>query len=232
MLRGNKNTRPGLAILEVIIVLAISGALFVVVLGTFNTRKRVQADDSARQVMSEIARVRNDAQQGLGANTTTVPAGLVNKEIFGVAIQFNDTRMRVFKLAQSRTPPLYLISVYESYEIAMPYQFRWDNTASYIGGYGSSYNGTHLSTIPAPSGTLVTIVFRNGTGQSYAFRAALIDTFKSTAAISKIANYTSSRQGNLKMAFYFGNTRSTATRQYYAKFDLAIPNNQSLEVLK
>ncbi len=227
MLRGNKNTRPGLAIVEVIMVMVISGLLFVLAIGVFNSRKGIQADDAARQVMSEIARVRNDAQQGLGATGATVPAGLVNKEIFGQAIQFNDTKMTVYKLAQDRTT--LTISSYEQYDIAMPYQLKWDNNPTYtLGSYGSSYKGVGLGTIPVSSGDLVMLVFRNGTGQSYAFGAAA----GGIGSASSLANYTLSRQGNLKMAFYLGSPIASATKQYYANFSLAIPNDQSLQVFK
>ncbi len=234
MLRGNKNTRPGLAIVEVIMVMAISGVLFVIAIGVFNSRKGIGADDAARQVMSEIARVRNDAQQGLGATTgaTIINSCLLEgKEIFGQAIQFRFSGMDVYKLAQSRTLP-YDICIYEQYHIAMPYQFNWDNATTYtIGSYGSSYGNpaASLSTIPLPSdGSRVTLVFRNGTGQSYAFRADV----GGIGDASSIDNYTSDRQGDLKMAFYLGSTRSTATKQFYANFTLAIPNDQLLEVVK
>ncbi len=230
MLRGIKNTRPGLAIIEVIMVMVISGLLFIIAIGVFNSRKGIEASDSPRQVMSEIARVRTDAQQGLGATPPHDTSNLLGKEIFGVAIQFNGTKMTVYKLAQSRTTP-YSISAYESYDIAMPYQLKWDNNPSYnLNNYGPSYNNTNISTIPGYAmGDLVTLVFKNRTGQSYAFTAP----GSGIGGASSIANYTIiDRQGNLKMAFYLGSAPVSATKQYYVNFDLATPNNQSLKVVK
>lgn len=63
-----KRKKPGIAILEVIMVLAISGFMFVAVVGIYNTRRSSAVDDAARQVVSEIAKVRNEAQENYVVN--------------------------------------------------------------------------------------------------------------------------------------------------------------------
>lgn len=59
-----KRLKPGIAILEVILVMAISGLMFAAVVGIYNNRRASAVDDAARQALSEIAKVRNEAQEG------------------------------------------------------------------------------------------------------------------------------------------------------------------------
>ncbi len=101
--------------------LAISVSLFAIVIGVFNFRKRTEVDDAARQVMSEIAKARNEAQQGMGPTTqagvTRIQGGGPN-ELFGVAIEFvedcgsNQSCMRIYKLLQG-PPPGNLVMPFE-----------------------------------------------------------------------------------------------------------------------
>lgn len=263
------SSRPsGLAIIEVILVMTISALLFGVVIGTFATRRKAASDDAARQVMSEIAKVRNQAQQGQGASTVTIPTG---NELFGQAIKFDGKKMTVHKLMQDRTT--LNISSYESYDIKMPNSLKWYIVPGYFSEsfcdsftscYGSSIAG--LPYLYLGSGPILLddvtkkmlLVFRNNTGQSYAF--AVPATTNDIGGASVITNYTTDRQQKLRLAFYytqlaynfiprafaggggFGGTppppppavddTEVSPNKYYANFDLAIPNNQDLQVVK
>ena len=236
------SSRPsGLAIVEVILVMSISALLFAVVIGTFATRRKAASDDAARQVMSEIARVRNQAQQGQGASTGSIPTG---NEMFGQAIILapNSSDITVHKLMQSRTTP-YTISSYESYTIKMPGGLKWyiavDNDCSnqFSSCYGSPLD--ILSTSPISldaTNNAILLVFRNNTGQSYALSVPSTGIGTGPA---DIVNYTTSRQGIMRLAFGIPGSGDTdlakfaaGSSKYYANFDLSIPNNQDLKVVK
>ena len=237
--------RPGLAIIEVILVMTISALLFGVVIGTFATRRKAASDDAARQVMSEIAKVRNQAQQGQGASTGTIPPG---NEMFGQAIILapNSSDITVYKLMQSRTDSS--ISSYENYTIKMPNSLKWfiaaGSSGTYCDAFTSCYGSplAYLGATPpfldGTTNTRILLVFRNNTGQSYAFAAP---TSGIGTDASSITNYTTtpSRQLALRLAFGIPGSVGTdlakfdaGTSKYYANFDLAIPNNQDLQVFK
>ena len=236
----------GLAIIEVILVMTISALLFGVVIGTSATRRKAAADDAARQVMSEIAKVRNQAQQGQGASTGTIPTG---NEMFGQAILLgnNSDTITVHKLMQSRTDSS--ISSYENYIIKMPNSLKWfievGSATPYCTTYFTSCYGSPLANLGASpisldgtTNTRILLVFRNNTGQSYAFAAP---TSGIGTDASSITNYTTtpSRQLALRLAFGIPGSVGTdlakfdaGTSKYYANFNLSIPNNQSLLVVK
>ena len=242
------SSRPsGLAIVEVILVMSISALLFAVVIGTFATRRKAASDDAARQVMSEIAKVRNQAQQG--QSTTSPGSGF---ELFGQAIMLsnNSPTITVYKLKQSRTTP-YTISSYESYTINMPNSLKWfieagddassGYTTTYCNGFASCYGNFYFpQNLGNPdklalytSKPNIMLVFRNNTGQSYAFAVPT----GTIGGASVIANYT--EQEYLRLAFGIPGTGDTdlakfaaGSSKYYANFDLAIPNNQDLKVVK
>ena len=240
------SSRPsGLAIVEVILVMSISALLFAVVIGTFATRRKAASDDAARQVMSEIAKVRNQAQQGQGASTGSIPTG---NEMFGQAIILapNSSDITVHKLMQSRTTP-YTISSYESYTIKMPGGLKWyiaeDNGCSnqFSSCYGVPPSALgQLSDgdiwLRADSSPNIILVFRNNTGQSYALSVPSTGIGTGPA---DIVNYTTSRQGIMRLAFGIPGSGDTdlakfaaGSSKYYANFDLSIPNNQDLKVVK
>jgi len=296
-----KSKKPGLAIVETILVLAISGLMFVVVIGLFSTRKRAQSDDGARQVLSIIAKVRNEAQSGKGPTTeagknllkcnqasSCSGVAAANNEIFGQAIKFYTNSagtvsyMQVMKLMQNQdqnSKAYGLISAYESEQINMPgglliYAPGGGNPpADYCSGFSSCYSGSLNGVInyqPLGTGKLLqssgeslALVFKNRTGESYAF--AFVNYTNTLGVPSKTAQYPTApnpigawrvlnnadniadyepdnngtRQGNLRLALIAPGTGSTltskaanATARYYINFDLSIPNNQSLEVVK
>jgi len=245
----------GLAIIEVILVMTISALLFGVVIGTFATRRKAAADDAARQVMSEIAKVRNQAQQGQGYATEagkTKLAAAGGNELFGQAILLgnNLNTITVYKLMQSRTTPYTIstISVYETSIISMPAELKWFiATGSGCVKFTSCYVNTgtnvlsNMSTSPinlsALSNPNILLVFRNNTGQSYAF--AVPNGAKDIGSASNIDSYVTDRQSVLRLAFGIPGTGDTdldkfaaGSSKYYANFDLAIPNNQDLQVVK
>ena len=225
----------GLAIVEVIIVLAISGLLFAIVIGTFSARRRASVDDAARQVMSEIARVRNQAQQGYSG--TVLDSG---NELFGKAIVIsnNSNQMIVKSLQQNISTGVISVTPSTDQTISMPAQLSWYiNTAA--ADFGNSlcaaagnYNSCNdIAGSSAYFGTsTIWLVFRNNTGQSYAVTESNFSTASS---------YTSANQKSTRFAFAVpgagANDKAkydSATAQYYANFDLSIPNNQSLTVVK
>ena len=249
----------GIAIVETILVLAISSGMFLVVISAFNARQRTEANDSARQVMSEIAKVRNQAQKGQGPETAAEVANLANQDLdlFGQAIEFvqpvvfaptSESKMVVYKLAQNRLNKK--IVIYGKYDIAMPSGLGWYiNTSSSptCNEFTSCYI-KNPPTTPSVYKTLINpivgtgdpgnimLVIRNNSGQSYAFNKLAAPNLGSA---DNPDNYTADRQVVLRLAFARPDTGSTlgaqmasAKNQFYAVFDLSIPNNQSLEVKK
>ena len=247
----------GIAIVETILVLAISSGMFLVVISAFNARQRTEANDSARQVMSEIAKVRNQAQKGQGPETDAVVSNLANQDLFGQAIEFvqpvvfaptSESKMVVYKLAQNRLNKK--IVIYGKYDIAMPSGLGWYiNTSSSptCNEFTSCYKKNPPTTPPGyitlnspivgtgNPGNIM-LVIRNNSGQSYAFNKLAAPNLGSA---DDPDNYTADRQVVLRLAFARPDTGSTlgaqmasAKNQFYAVFDLSIPNNQSLEVKK
>lgn len=260
-----KNKKPGISIVETLLVLAISSALFVIVIGVFNTRKRSQVDDAARQVMDQISRVRSQAQQGQGpTGSESIPSGF---ELFGQAIEFvppgsvtpTGSKMIVHKLMQNATNKT--ISDYGSYEIEMPNQLQWNilpdsscasspNTSDlYSTSFGSCIRtstnplqftalGNRVSGL-APtvgSSTNLFLVFRVQSGLSY----ALNNQAGSSYDYKSFNNYNSSNQPYLQIAFGIPSSASggsqsqleASTNRYFGLFNLSIPNEQDLKVVK
>ena len=247
----------GIAIVETILVLAISSGMFLVVISAFNARQRTEANDSARQVMSEIAKVRNQAQKGQGPETDAVVSNLANQDLFGQAIEFvqpvvsaptSESKMVVYKLAQNRLTKE--IGIYGKYDIAMPSGLGWYiNTSS--SPTCNEFTSCYIKNPPTtPPGYItlnnpivgtgnagnIMLVIRNNSGQSYAFNKLAAPNLGSA---DNPDNYTADRQVVLRLAFARPDTGSTlgaqmasAKNQFYAVFDLSIPNNQSLEVKK
>jgi type II secretory pathway pseudopilin PulG len=244
-----KSKKPGITIVETLLVLAISSALFVVVIGVFNTRKKTQVDDAARQVMDEISKVRNQAQQGQGPSSSTESAALAGNELFGQAIEFTDNKMVVHKLMQNAGKDK-SVSEYGSYEIQMPNQLQWNiySTSQCGGGNFTSCQKLNINSVINPNWTALPgdltegnmfLVFRNGSGASYAL-SKNIGSAQYSYAIFK--NYAANNQPYLQLAFGTigvsgsGGSRQlnmeAATNRYFALFDLSIPNNQDLQVVK
>ena len=251
----------GIAIVETILVLAISSGMFLVVISAFNARQRTEANDSARQVMSEIAKVRNQAQKGQGPETAAEVANLANQDLdlFGQAIEFvqpvvsaptSESKMVVYKLAQERGVDKKIV-IYGKYDIAMPSGLGWYiNTSS--SPTCNEFTSCYIKNPPTtPPGYItlnspivgtgnpgnIMLVIRNNSGQSYAFNKAAAPSILGSA--DNPDNYTADRQVVLRLAFARPDTGSTlgaqmasAKNQFYAVFDLSIPNNQSLEVKK
>ena len=248
----------GIAIVETILVLAISSGMFLVVISAFNARQRTEANDSARQVMSEIAKVRNQAQKGQGPETDAVVSNLANQDLFGQAIEFvqpvvsaptSESKMVVYKLAQERGVDKKIV-IYGKYDIAMPSGLGWYiNTSSSptCNEFTSCYKKNPPTTPPGyitlnspivgtgNPGNIM-LVIRNNSGQSYAFNKL---AGANLGSADNPDNYTADRQVVLRLAFARPDTGSTlaaqmasAKNQFYAVFDLSIPNNQSLEVKK
>lgn len=260
MLPSNKK---GISTIEVILVLAISATLFVIVIGVFNFRKRTEVDDAARQVMSEIAKVRNEAQQGMGPTT---PAGVTRiqgggpNELFGVAIEFiedcgsSQSCMKFYKLLQGPAPGN-LIMPFEVDSKTLPNRLRWfiPSSAPLCTSFTSCYQKTASEPLNVLSANPVVmnnnrnlmLVIRNNTGETFVkSRPKSIGNiydpnFMGTDA-NNISDYTPEFQGKLRIAFAqinstsgsYANQIASAPYQYYANFDLSIPNNQSMQVVK
>jgi type II secretory pathway pseudopilin PulG len=222
--------KQGLAIVETIIVLAISGLLFTVVIGTFATRRRAAVDDAARQVMSEIARVRNQAQQGY---TDASPD--IGEELFGTAIEVTSDSPNISVKYLKQNPSNRAISTYNTREITMPSQLRWYISTS-AGAFGAGackdyFNSCNMNGSSSYlTATTYWLVFRNGTGDSYLLTS---ENFNSEAS------YIPANQPIVRFAFSQKGSGvgtdaqfKSAPAKYYANFELAIPNNQSLTVVK
>jgi|GEM_PF-1560298 len=268
-----RRVNKGLTIIEVLIVLAVSTSLAVISIGAFSSRGRTQDDDAARQVLADIALVRNQAQQGQGPTTDAGRALLTSgSELFGHAIIFTQdaTNMEVKKLAKASNGSIY---VYESYTVNNPAQLAWNvsrgdgdtrptencdgvfNKTQFLSCYqdpivagvgpmmpfrnsANAYVKNIIST-----GTVIrpVLVFLNGTGESYimtdcqpASTACTIDGYNMASYTDK-ASYAATQQRKFRLGLAKkGSTlpASTKSPQYYINFDLAIPNNQELQVVK
>lgn len=141
----NKNSskaRRGVTLIEVMIVLAISGVLVVIAIATLGSRNSVLLEQSARQVQNSVKTAYNEAVSGLG------PAGVANtnpasdpvnfsgvgsgEELFGQAVEVvancdgpSLPCLRVYKLKNTPTG----ITAYERYRIDVPANFRFVSTA-------------------------------------------------------------------------------------------------------
>ena len=269
-----RRVNKGLTIIEVLIVLAVSTSLAVISIGAFSSRGRTQDDDAARQVLADIALVRNQAQQGQGPPTDAGRTALAGSELFGQAIIFTQdaTYMEVKKLAKNKDTNV--ISAYESYTVNNPSSLAWnvsrgdgvttrgqscdgaDNKTQFLSCYqdpivdgvgammpflnsANAYVKNIIST-----GTVVikpVLVFLNGTGESYimtdcqpASPACTIEGYN-MASYTDIASYAATQQRKFRLGLAKkGSTvpASTKSPQYYINFDLAIPNNQELQVVK
>ena len=253
--------------------LAVSTSLAVISIGAFSSRGRTQDDDAARQVLADIALVRNQAQQGQGPTTDAGRALLTSgSELFGHAIIFTygGTRMDIKKLAKNTAGVIY---IYEENTIQNPQKLAWNTepgvSNAYIScavyfvscydqgaGFQNFSKSTNLiiksldntycppnTTCPtANRETKLVLVFKNGTGESYAL-TSFDDTSNYASSLVSLAgspflnssNYTASQQGKLRLALgknpnaLIGNS---IPPKYFINFDLAIPNNQELEVFK
>ncbi len=249
-----KTKRAGVSTIEIMIVLAISSVIFVIASSTFAVRERVSRDDAARRVVADIAKVRNEAQQGVGPTTEAGKSLLAGNEIFGQAIEFVDREMIVYKLMKT---PLGIIKPYEQYSIPLTQQLQWwltrDDGAN-CNAFNSCYKQNDVEGYqPIANDPIllgdntnyrIMIVVRNNSGQSYVFsRNSSVtdiaeDNFMAPWA-DTLDNYEYYRQRNLRLAYAVAGNGSTeqdrffnAPVQYYVLFDLSIPNDQDFEVVK
>jgi hypothetical protein len=184
-----KKQKAGISILEVILVLAISGVIFVIVIATFNSRRRTTYDDAARQVASEIQAVVNESQSGLGPTIpNTDPKYPRNgEELFGESIEFRNNcpaagRACLMVSKLKRTPSGQVL-VYEQYRRDVPqgllFYIPSDTSPACPGQFTSCYAvppGTNfglMTALPIRLGQRFDwnfmIVVRNNTGAEYAF---------------------------------------------------------------
>jgi prepilin-type N-terminal cleavage/methylation domain-containing protein len=261
-----RRVNKGLTIIEVLIVLAISAGLAVISIGAFSSRGRTQADEAARLMMADIAKVRNEAVQGLGPTTSDATSRLAGNELFGQAIEFRtdsvslgDT-MRVYKLMLSGGTT---ISAYEYYDIPLSGGLKMYvpqstsvsaspcNEPNFISCYYNYQLGiTSYETLLEATTANRIIVVRNRTGETYTFSRAKTQPagFDSNLGMSNgaagagaanLSNYAIDKQGRLRIAMGIPGNGSTSDAQmqaapfkYYAIFDMQVPNNQELKVVK
>jgi prepilin-type N-terminal cleavage/methylation domain-containing protein len=221
--------RRGVSLVELIIVLAISALMVTIAIATFGSRKRVVADDAAKQLESIYQTARNEAQQGLGpTNGATFNPG---ETLFGQAIQFRNnctgttSCITVYKLKQNGTT----VSSYESYDVNLREGLRFDigitnPCNSFASCYqppgASSYQKLDQAPISMNGPQTLTVVIRNGNGGSYAF-ASVPGVIGLLA--SDTTNYMGTRQGIVRIA-----TVSPNGYQYYLTLDLSGNNQTSI----
>lgn len=225
----------GIAIVEVLMVLAISAGLFVFAIAAFSTRARTAKDEAARQVMSQIALVRNEAQQGRLDTPSDISGG---NELFGKAIIFDGNRMLVYVLQQSQTGARPISVAGEPTIINLSDGLIWQkafpsppNCNRFYSCFKTADNYRPLSNWPISideTNQNIMMVFRNRTGNGYVFAANVARPLAIGSAASQIQQYQDNRQVNLRMAF--GAPDNSA--QYYANFDLTKVGDQSLEIVK
>lgn len=137
------NTR-GVTLIEVMIVLAISGVLIIAAIGTFTARSGVVFNASIDSVASDLRTVASETRNGLGPSgsgtncastsetcqlkaTDPIPTG---SAIYGEAVEFSNDHcpgstaptscMIVYKLMRSTSPGVTTVVPYERYVITLP----------------------------------------------------------------------------------------------------------------
>jgi len=240
----------GISMIEVIIVIVISTVLFFFASSLFATRVNTARDNAARQVMADIALVRNQAQQGEGPKkiSSQLPDG---SELWGEAILFakNSSTMTSYKLYEEDG----IIVSYESALISMPEGLQWIISNSTTCNTGSSSFPVYPPTtnfvscykLPGPTSSSqslvadpiyldspvvnnsIMLVFLNKSGQSYIFPAIIASGGSVLSDAFDPSNYVTNRQGVLRLALWYPNSSND---RYFATFDLSIPNNQTLEI--
>jgi type II secretory pathway pseudopilin PulG len=172
-LKFKTKQKAGLSLVELVIVLAISGLMIIVALTTFGQRKTVATKDAVNQLVADLQRVRNEAQKGLGPTTTTGNDAIGPGEtLYGEAVMFSNGCsgsnakgcLVVYKLKLSANKTQ--ISDYESYNMPLneSLSFVWsgvDCQTSYMGCY--SLKESYLPV----SGSFPMVVYLNGSGDAY-----------------------------------------------------------------
>lgn len=252
-----KQKHAGLSVIEVALVLAISAGIFVIVIGTFSARRRTAYDDSARQVVSQIQTVVNEAQSGKGP--TISPSDPLypknNETLFGEAIQFvqancngiaNKSCMIVYKLKQQ--PNNGPIVWYEKYQQDLTQNLRF-----YLPLSSPPPCSPYNSCYQPPSGTMnvlqndplrfcgafancdLIVVIRNGSGAMYAFSKNTFASPDSTSFMGpfadKATSYQSQFQGKLQLALALP-TNNGATPEDFANATFQYYINMGLGNLK
>lgn len=171
-----KTKRQGLTLIEVMLVLALSGVLVVAALSTFRGRNSFTFQNNVRQVGENIRTVANETKSGLGpvsyaagaTNNTDPkkPAALTppfstDDNIYGEAIEFypkcdssniDDWCLVVHKLKINASKD---ISAYERYPIELPSNLK-------INYEDTQYNDVDIDSVTTPSLNIV----KNGTSPS------------------------------------------------------------------
>ena len=153
-MQGIKNKKhlsntSGVTLIEVMIVLAISGVLILAAIGTFTARSGVVFNASIDNVASDLRSVVSETRNGLGASgsgtncastsetcqlpdTTSLPNTPIptGSAIYGEAVEFSNDHcpgsssstscMIVYKLMRSTAPGATTVVPYERYVITLP----------------------------------------------------------------------------------------------------------------
>lgn len=244
-----KNKLSGVTIAETLLVISISSILFVIVVGVYQSRRRIIYDDAANLALVDISKVRTDAQQGNGPSDSE-RAGLSGKELFGQAIIFTNgsADLQVKKLA--KTVGSSTLTTFGDYTIPAKAGLVWSTEAPSIANLDcnnrdlflpcyfstssgslkdfSSSGNTIISEIKNTAATpnKLVLVFKSGSGESYALTT---DTYLDTN------KYTLEQQKQIRIGLALSGAsgyNNTESPKYYYYFDLSIPNNQKLEVIR
>ncbi len=140
----------GFSLVEVTIVLAISGAMIAMAWGFYILRSGVAVDDAAQQVAASIQTVQTEAKRGLGPSNA---ASFISGEtLFGKAMEFrnhcspDDTGnpcIRVYSLKNSGGS---VVAYGDSYDIATPQNLEFSLGSGNVGEPGyhiSSYDKSY-----------------------------------------------------------------------------------------
>lgn len=143
----------GVTLIEVMIVLAISGLLVVAAIATLGSRNSVLFETSVQKTVNDIRTVVNEARSGLGpagsqqANQNDNEAYLIPSSIpsgwaiFGEAVEFDNncspsglataqSCLRVYKLMKSTVTTVHDVIPYERYTIDLPTNLKFDHTST------------------------------------------------------------------------------------------------------
>ncbi len=253
--RQNKNSlnpRRGVTLIEVMIVLAISGVLVVIAIGTLGARNSVLFESSARQVENDVKTVYSETISGLGpagvsntnpgsdpvAITPPVIASNSGEELFGQGLEVvqdcDDSSavqpcLRVLKLKQTGTPGSQVIVPYERYRINIPAGFELDAPA------GSHY--TNGITPALSYGTCYPLVVFNTRGKAWIFGKPAGNSISDASSIddggcfgaSAPASYQTDVPAGSSARFTFRDS-SNSNKFFRLVIDLANPSNINVEL--
>lgn len=242
-IRQNKNslhTRRGVTLIEVMIVLAISGLLVVAAIATLGSHNSVLFEAGVQNVVNDIRTVVNEARSGLGpagsqiTNPNDPDAYMISGgipggwAIFGEAVEFDNncgsggaatqSCLRVYKLMKSTNPTVHNIIPYERYTSSLP------SNLQFVFGGGGAGNPMVVYTNTGPAYSFTKTSGINGGPSGVAGINSASSAFTSSSAATD-TNYINSTAPTVSIQ-----DRSSATKSAVLHLDMTNPINVTADM--